>query len=66
MMLPGKMMELVSATGMMIMVVTMWQKGISQASSVSWSNDMEPRALTRLTINVRAKNKASAINPIAL
>jgi hypothetical protein len=64
--LPGKIMELVSAIGMRIMVVTIWQKGISQARRFSCENVMEPRALIRFTIKVSAKNNASVMNPHAL
>lgn len=64
-MLPGKMIVLVMAAGMIIIVVTMWQNGISHESRLLFVKAIEPRMLIRFTIKVSAKNSARTIKPIA-
>jgi len=63
-MLPGKIIVLVIAAGIIIIVDTIWQKGISHANRLSFEKVIEPRNVIRLTINVNAKNNASVTKPI--
>lgn len=65
-MLPGKIIVFVIAAGIMIIVETIWQNGISHAKRVSFEKVIDPRKEIRLTINVKAKNKASETKPINL
>jgi K+ transporter len=63
--LPGKIMVFVIAAGIIIMVVTIWQKGISHDRKLLFEKDIEPRMVIRFTINVSAKNNARTTKPIA-
>jgi hypothetical protein len=65
-MLPGKIIEFVNTIGIIIIVETIWQNGISQESKFSLEKVIVPLILIRFTMNTSAKNKAMAINPIAL
>jgi len=62
--LPGKIIVLVTTAGIMTMVETIWQKGISHDNKLLSEKVIDPLICIRFRIKVNEKNKARTIKPV--